>query len=416
MARTVFITTHILIAMSIGLIGCQSGINIASTNSAQRPYDYEANLLHTEASVLPAGRDSLDVFIEWNREECLYLRDHPSLPFFAHLSAAIGGIETSWLDTLESNVTQTGRKTWRVSRLDVGAPWQEGAITVKASFNDHHRNNSYPWRAFIPEWESIAHPHSSDGWPLFGRHVTSGDTIYFSAPIESRWQHANSEVPHRLPSPPFTRSKNQTDTLQPSILADWEIDQSGWSGYVIQPGINVLGTPNGVGKIDVAQVIHGVDFDFPYVRDVRLLIASSRYISSRGEFQRMEDSSDPKAALDAFWLNCGNNEEAAAELIKIYYSRVEEANRFFSGVVPGWKTDRGMVHIVFGIPDKIRRTRDSEWWLYGEEGTANAVNMRFIRKDHPWDPTFYELGRSIQYRIPWDRMVTNWRNGRIQPD
>lgn len=416
MARTVFITIHILIAMSIGFLGCQSGMNAVATNSAKRPYDYEANLLHAEVSVLPAGRDSLDVFIEWNREECLYLRDRPSSPFFARLSVVIGGSEIAWLDTLNSNIAQEGRKTWRINRLDVGAAWQEGSTTVEASFNDHHRNNNYPWRALIPAWESIAHPHASDGWPLFGQHATNGDTIYFSAPIGSRWQHASVEVPHRLPSPPFTRSKDQTDTLQPNIQSDWEIDASGWSGYVIQPGINILGEPNGVGKIDVAQIIHGVDFDFPHLRDVRLLIASSRYISSRGEFQRMQEASDPKAALDAFWLNCGNNKEAAAELIKIYYSRVEEANRFFSGVVPGWKTDRGMVHIVFGIPDKIRRTKDSEWWLYGEEGTANAINMRFSRKDHPWDPAFYELDRSIQYRIPWDRMVTNWRNGRIQPD
>jgi GWxTD domain-containing protein len=416
MSRLVFITTLILIAMSMGTMGCQLGLNTSATNSTQRPYDYEANLLHAESSLIPAGRDSLDVFVEWDREECLYLRDDPASPFFAHLSMNIGGLETSWLDTLESGIEQSGRKTWRVDRLDIGAPWQEGATTVKASFIDHHRNSNYPWRALIPAWESIAHPYTSDGWPLFGRHATSGDTVYFSAPIGSKWQHASVEVPHRLPSPPFTRSNDQTDTLQPKIRSDWKIDDSGWSGYIIQPGINVLGTPNAAGKIDVTQVINGVDFDFPHVRDVRLLIASSRYISSRGEFQRMEESSDPKAALDAFWLNCGNNKESAAELIKIYYSRVEEANRFFSGVVPGWKTDRGMVHIVFGIPDKIRRTNDSEWWLYGEEGSTNAINMRFLRQEHPWDPYFYKLGRSIQYRIPWDRMVTNWRNGRIQPD
>jgi GWxTD domain-containing protein len=416
MSRLVFITTLILIAMSMGTMGCQLRLNTSATNSTQRPYDYEANLLHAESSLIPAGRDSLDVFVEWDREECLYLRDDPASPFFAHLSMNIGGLETSWLDTLESGIEQSGRKTWRVDRLDIGAPWQEGATTVKASFIDHHRNSNYPWRALIPAWESIAHPYTSDGWPLFGRHATSGDTVYFSAPIGSKWQHASVEVPHRLPSPPFTRSNDQTDTLQPKIRSDWKIDDSGWSGYIIQPGINVLGMPNSAGKIDVTQVINGVDFDFPHVRDVRLLIASSRYISSRGEFQRMEESSDPKAALDAFWLNCGNNKESAAELIKIYYSRVEEANRFFSGVVPGWKTDRGMVHIVFGIPDKIRRTNDSEWWLYGEEGSTNAINMRFLRQEHPWDPSFYKLGRSIQYRIPWDRMVTNWRNGRIQPD
>tara|TARA_Y100000385_G_scaffold284701_1_gene343224 strand:- start:2142 stop:3407 length:1266 start_codon:yes stop_codon:yes gene_type:complete len=416
MPRLAFITTSILIAMTSGLLGCQSGFNASRTPSTQRPYDFESNLLHAKCSVLPAGRDSLDVYLEWSRKECLYLREDPASPFFARLSVQLGESKESWLDTLDSETPAKARRKWRINRMALAAPWSEGATTVAGEFSDEHRNNSFRWQALVPDWETVAHPHSPDGWPLFGRHATTGDTIYFSAPTGSRWQHASVDVPHRLPSPPFTSSKDKTDTLQPMIRSDWEMDPSGWSGYVVQPGINVLGSPNASEKLDVAHVLYGVDFEFPYVRDVRLMIASSRYITSRSEFQRMQASSDPKAALDAFWLSCGNDESSAAELIKTYYSRVEEANRYFSGVVPGWKTDRGMVHIVFGIPDKIRRTRESEWWLYGEEGTANAINMRFLRKDHPWDPSFFVLGRSIQYRVTWDRMVTNWRNGRVQPD
>lgn len=366
--------------------------------------------------MLPAGRDSLDVYLEWSREECLYLREDPASPFFARMSVQLGESKESWLDTLDSGTPEKARRQWRVHRTALAAPWSEGATTVPGEFRDEHRNNSFQWQSLVPDWETVAHPYAPDGWPLFGRHAKTGDTIYFSAPTGSRWQHASVDVPHRLPSPPFTNSKDKTDTLQPMIRSDWEMDPSGWSGYVVQPGINVLGSPNGSEKLDIAHILYGVDFEFPYVRDVRLMIASSRYITSRSEFQRMQASSDPKAALDAFWLSCGNDKASAAELIKTYYSRVEEANRYFSGVVPGWKTDRGMVHIVFGVPDKIRRTRESEWWLYGEEGTANALNMRFVRKDHPWDPSFFVLGRSIQYRVGWDRMVTNWRNGRVQPD
>jgi len=416
MPRLAFITISILIAMAGGLLSCQSGFNASRTPSTQRPYDFEANLLHAECSLLPAGRDSLDVYLEWSREECLYLREDPASPFFARMSVQLGGSKESWLDTLESGTPEKARRKWRIDRMALAAPWNEGATTVPGEFSDEHRNNSFRWQALVPDWESVAHPHAPDGWPLFGRHATAGDTIYFSAPTGSRWQHASVDVPHRLPSPPFTSSKDKTDTLQPLIRSDWKMDPSGWSGYVVQPGINVLGSPNVSEKLDIAHVLYGVDFEFPYVRDVRLMIASSRYITSRSEFQRMQASSDPKAALDAFWLSCGNDETSAAELIKTYYSRVEEANRYFSGVVPGWKTDRGMVHIVLGIPDKIRRTSESEWWLYGEEGTANAINMRFLRKDHPWDPSFFVLGRSIQYRVTWDRMVTNWRNGRVQPD
>ena len=130
----------------------------------------------------------------------------------------------------------------------------------------------------------------------------------------------------------------------------------------------------------------------------------------------MAASSDPKAALDVFWLSCANEKDQGAQLISTYYGRVEEANRYFSGILPGWKTDRGMVHIVFGVPNKIRKSRESEWWIYGDEDSVNSVTFRFLKVEHPWDDNFYALGRNIQFRMPWDRMVTNWRNGRVTPD
>mgnify|MGYP001211515781 CR=1 FL=1 len=188
------------------------------------------------------------------------------------------------------------------------------------------------------------------------------------------------------------------------------------NGFPVQPGINVVGQPTSSGTLRVAHRIVGTTEDHPLVRDLQLMIQSSRYITSRKEFERMVNASDPKAALDAFWLSCGNEKEASATLIATYYGRVEEANRYFSGVHPGWRTDRGMVHIVFGVPNKVRRGSDSEWWIYGEEGSANALVFRFLHVEHPWDSEFYVLSRSIQFRSPWDRMVTNWRNGRIKAD
>ena len=73
-------------------------------------------------------------------------------------------------------------------------------------------------------------------------------------------------------------------------------------------------------------------------------------------------------ALDEFWLKCGGNENKAKRLISTYYDRVEEANTFFSGMQEGWRTDRGMVHIVMGVPDMIRRFSWREVWIYGDEG------------------------------------------------
>ena len=45
----------------------------------QRPYDFEAHILHPRCAVLPAGIDSVDVYLDWSREEALFLRDSPQV-------------------------------------------------------------------------------------------------------------------------------------------------------------------------------------------------------------------------------------------------------------------------------------------------------------------------------------------------
>ena len=95
---------------------------------------------------------------------------------------------------------------------------------------------------------------------------------------------------------------------------------------------------------------------------------------------------------------------------------MEEANLSFSGLQEGWRTDRGMIHIIYGVPYRVRRDYWTETWIYGEEGTTNTLTFRFKRKIHDLDNNRYKLERSITYRSSWDRMVTSWRNGRVQND
>ena len=79
------------------------------------------------------------------------------------------------------------------------------------------------------------------------------------------------------------------------------------------------------------------------------LIAPLRYIAARSEYQRLTTAEHPKLALDEFWLACSSSPEAA-QPAQTYYARVEEANAAFSGMTEGWRTDRGMIHVVFGVP------------------------------------------------------------------
>jgi len=402
-------------AIALGFYGCTTTSTVLG-KANQRPYDFEARLLHPECVVLPAGIDSVDIFLEWSRKESLFLRDSPQSPFTAQLALRAGTLEISWRDTLVDFASEMVRLQWRVSLAEFAADWNPSTNLIEMTLDDLHRNAQATWTVPLPEPGVPRTPFKSDGWPVYGELAAEGDTLYFQTLPGSDWQHASIAVPSHLPAPPFTQSKDKSDTLQPVIRSEWKADDSGWSGYIVQPGINIIGQPTSNGKLRLAHRIHGTQADHPLVRDLNLMIQSSRYITSRSEFDRMTNASDPKAALDAFWLSCGNEKDASAALIATYYGRVEEANRYFSGVYPGWQTDRGMVHIVFGIPDKVRRSSDSEWWIYGEEGSANAITFRFLHVEHPWDAQFHVLSRNIQFRAPWDRMVTNWRNGRIKAD
>ena len=399
----------------VTLVRCgASGTSLGKSN--QRPYDFESQILHPRCTVLPAGIDSVDVYLEWSRQEALFLRDSPQSPFTASLQLKAGTFQINWKDTLVDFTPPSDRRQWRVSIEEFASEWNQSTNLIPMQLIDLHRNARAYWQVPLPQPGTPRTPLHSDGWPVHNSSASAGDTLFFESMPGSRWQHASFDVPKVMPAPPFSQVKDKSDTLRPIIRSDWNTDETGWSGYIVQPGINVIGQPTSNGNLRMVHRIVGTSGGHPLVRDLQLMIQSSRYITSRKEYERMVDASDPKAALDAFWLSCGNEKEASAALIATYYGRVEEANRYFSGVHPGWRTDRGMVHIVFGIPNKVRRGSDSEWWVYGEEGSANSLVFRFIRIEHPWDNEFYVLSRSIQFRSPWDRMVTNWRNGRIKPD
>ena len=70
------------------------------------------------------------------------------------------------------------------------------------------------------------------------------------------------------------------------------------------------------------------------------------------------------------------------ELMSEYYSRIKIANERYSHYVPGWKTDMGMVYIIYGNPSNIDRhpfdsdAKPYEVWDYYDS------NKRFIFVDY----------------------------------
>jgi GWxTD domain-containing protein len=126
----------------------------------------------------------------------------------------------------------------------------------------------------------------------------------------------------------------------------------------------------------------------------------------------MANSSNIKSAVDDFWLEMSGNSERAKELVRKYYSRVVGANKLFTSFKEGWKTDRGMILIIYGAPNLVYKTSNSESWIYGDGSSLLSMTFNFIKVINPFTDNDFELTRSPIYQNTWYSSVDSWRHGR----
>ncbi|MBS1944024.1 MAG: GWxTD domain-containing protein, partial [Bacteroidetes bacterium] len=122
---------------------------------------------------------------------------------------------------------------------------------------------------------------------------------------------------------------------------------------------------------------------------------------------------DPRKEMERFWTDAAGSRDRAREAIAAYYGRVESANRHFTSYTEGWRTDRGLVHIIFGTPTTIRKDATSETWVYGDETNLMSLVFNFRQRDEPFSDNDLVLVRDPQLKTAWYRNVESWRNGRI---
>lgn len=385
--------------------------------SQRRPYDRESATLHPNFTLhRRADLGELDVYLSLPRKELLYSRSEASSPFVAQLEVSVA--DTTWVlnDTAWTDAPPILRARWTLNQL----PTNPGLEVILSDVQRNAAASSRVWLGPNGTWTSadVLIWSQREHWPLPGEDAQIGDTLLIHLPHDGiapgakplTWEVLNYSPPSALPPPPFSNGRPRWDTLQPASLGT--INADSLMVLVVPDGTTVMELSNP----SLALRVHARSEAFPELRGSSELIAPLRFIASRSEFQKLTSAEHPKHALDAFWLACVDSPEAARDLLTTFYERVEEANLSFSGIVEGWRTDRGMIHIVFGVPQRVRRDARNEYWIYGEEGTANALTFHFRRKPYAFDGNAFELQRSIQFRSVWDRGVSNWRNGRVRGD
>ncbi len=132
----------------------------------------------------------------------------------------------------------------------------------------------------------------------------------------------------------------------------------------------------------------------------------------RTAFLRLETNEEREQFIEQFWLRRDPTPDTVEnEFKEEHYRRIAYANERFASGIPGWRTDRGRIYIIWGPPDEIEThptggsyerppeegggstsTYPFEKWRYRYlEGIGNDVNLEFV------DPT-----GSGEYRLTMD--------------
>ena len=171
-------------------------------------------------------------------------------------------------------------------------------------------------------------------------------------------------------------------------------------------------------------VIYNFGPDHPTMTSPETMIPPLAYFATPPEMEEMLTAEKPKLALDKFWLDRTGSIERSKELIRIYYNRTLFANYYFSSYKAGWLTDRGMIYIMYGPPDKVYKNSEGESWGFRKPPVKSRWGSRYTYEDHYlWfnfrkaknifsenDFVLNRAGTPVSY---WDIAVARWREGKV---
>ncbi len=119
----------------------------------------------------------------------------------------------------------------------------------------------------------------------------------------------------------------------------------------------------------------------------------------RSTFLRLQTNEEREQFIEQFWQRRNPDPDSVENTFKEeHYRRIAYTNEHFASGVPGWKTDRGKIYIMWGPPDEIEShpsggsydrpanegggetsTYPFEDWRYRYlEGIGNDVNIEFV--------------------------------------
>lgn len=410
-------------ALAIGSIflSCHSAQRVSKSNLSYI-YQDDKTVVHPEFKVYHRSESESDLYIRVKSGEMLYSRNNPKKVFSGKLVMQLNIYQANHSKSVFSDTVylfdETGpsESKYLVAKVSLKLPEGENYF-AEMTIDDIHRMQFVQNVLLIDKTNALSQENflitNEKGEVQFGNAFDPGTKLLVqcSGEIGGEIKVSEMEPFDKLPAPPFMT----VDALKPEFTPRKEntiaaTDKNRFEIELGEAGIYYISDINGDSTGLTFHVFHSY---YPYVKSVASMISPLRYITTKQEFEQLQKSTNLKKDIDDFWLKLAGNAERATEIIEEYYSRVEQANKHFTSYTQGWRTDRGLVLIIYGRPTLISKNGNMENWLYSDKANSASVEFIFNRSDNAFKGHDYILERAQGYKSSWYRSIDGWRQGRI---
>ena len=202
--------------------------------------------------------------------------------------------------------------------------------------------------------------------------------------------------------PPFSK----TGSDDRFIKADSSFVITDGSFTPAMPGLYLL-------QSDTSSVnglsVYAAEKPFPKYNTIQGLASPLIYLTTSEEQSQLTQIGNDKSRFDKIIVDMVGDAGRARTFMRSYFQRVEQANRLFTGFKEGWKTDMGMIYMIFGVPSEVSRNTSFEIWFYKGTGTK----FIFSRSGSVFAPITYFLTRNEIYTQDWYSTIDLCRKSRF---
>lgn len=417
---------HFSFFMILILATCTSPRKAMQIKSSNQYYLYNpgSTYLHPEFQIYHNSDTASQLYIKFFTEEFLFNQANPEQTLQASLNIRYELYDIT--DDKENPVLADSASYLRIAekrnikkvllvplfiKARAGREYTMKIVSLDVNRRASHTASLYVDKLTSGSAQNYRLIQTQGGAPLFRQNISKDDFFKIVSNrnrIDNLYiRYQNNNLP--LPAPAFSMTGEKAYTFQEDSI--WIVPYN--------PAQNFTFPLEGLYYIqpDTAQseglYLMNFGHHYPRIKTPAAMLEPLEYITTTTEYRKLKSESNTKLAIDNYWLKLGGNPDVSRELIRVYYTRVYYANYYFTSFKEGWKTDRGMIYIIFGQPNYITKNAISETWLYYNTQEGQSIEFVFTKATSAYTGNHYVLERSEYFNSFWRQAVDTWRSGKV---